>query len=506
MHVRLNRAHFQFGLIASLVLPLCLTSCSRKGASSGPESSNSGGHTLAENVPSPFYTPPGAVYDVTYTPNTVRIDFPTTQKLLRSVSDDARAFVFEGSDSKLADLQPGKIMFLEHLGARRVVAVQRQGAQTAVLTEFAALTDFIQDGRIEFSAPVNFRRNRAASPPAPRTYDALNRLQAWLSPPAVYASEANKTSIGLTTSGKIDDWEYELEGEPEGDGFKLSLSVEKKLAGLSAKVTTNGEISHISTAFKANIHGGKMQEMEYRTPLQGKLHVSWAALTSGENSGIGEARLKLPPFAKDVFDIYGLPMLFRIDEALIFKPGFGTKHDAAEGGFNLNYDGTGGLSVKGEQSTAEGSMKGEPELEKTTAESMAAHGIVLAVNAPKVSISVGTESIMEAIKEALPQTLEDKVAQVLENGPFGLGGLVKKAKEDFFKLEGAAYVQLVTEFDYAGSGPLSLVPCSMTHVNFYAQAGADAQIGMVKGESPHFDLYKTSKTFRDPDVNACGQK
>ena len=506
MHVRLNRAHIQFGLIVSPVLLLCLTSCSRKGTSSGPESSTSGGHTLSENFPSPFYTPPGAVYDVTYTPNTIRIDFPTTQKLLRSVSDDARVFVFEGSDSKLADLQPGKVMFLEHLGARRVVAVQRQGAQTAVLTEFAALTDFIQDGRIEFSAPVNFRRNRAALPPGPRTYDALNRLQAWFSPPPVYASEANKTSIGLTTSGKIDDWEYELDGEPEGDGFKLSLTVEKKLAGISAKVKTNGEISHISTAFKANIHGGKVQEMEYSTPLQGKLHVTWAALTSGENRGIGEARLKLPPFAKDVFDIYGLPMLFRIDEALIFKPGFGTKHDAAEGGFNLNYDGTGGLSVKGEQSTPEGSMKGEPELEKTTAESMAAHGIVLAVNAPKVSVSVGTESIMEAIKEAMPKTLEDKVAQVLENGPFGLGGLVKKAKEDFFKLEGAAYVQLVTEFDYAGSGPLSLVPCSLTHVNFYAQAGADAQIGMVKGESPHFDLYKTSKTFRDPDVNACGQK
>jgi len=151
-------------------------------------------------------------------------------------------------------------------------------------------------------------------------------------------------------------------------------------------------------------------------------------------------------------------------------------------------------------------MQAEPELEKTTSESMAAHGIVLAVDAPKVSISVGTESIMEAIKQALPKTLEDKVAQVLENGPFGLGGLVKKTKEDFFKLEGAAYVQLVTEFDYAGSGPLSMVPCTMTHLNFLAQAGADAQIGMVQGESPHLDLYKTSKTIRNPDVDICGQK
>lgn len=478
------------------------SACTRKSENSASPVNGS-----AADTPAPFYTPPGAVYDVKYTPNTVRIDFPATAKLLRSVSDDARVFVFEGSDPRLAELEQGKVMFLEHLGARRVVAVQRQDSQTAILTDFAALTDFIQDGRIEFSTPVNFRRARAQVLPPPAPYDVPSMLRAWFgSPTVVYASEENKTSIGLTTSGKINDWEYELEGEPEGDGFKLSLDLSKKLAGLTAKVKTKGEVSHISTAFKAKIHGGKVQELEYSTPLQGKLHVSWAALTSGENSGIGEARVKLPPFAKDVFDVYGLPLLFRIDEALIFKPGFGTKHDAAEGAFGIDYDGSGGLSVKGEQSTSEGSMKADPELEKTTSESMAAHGIVLAIDAPKVSISVGTESIMEAIKEALPKTLENKVANVLENGPFGLGGLVKKAKEDFFKLEGAAYVQLVTEFDYSGSGPMSIVPCKMTHFNFYAQAGADAQLGIVTAQSPHVDLYKTSKTIRDPDVPICGQK
>lgn len=494
-------------LVASLVLSLSsCSSCSRKLTSAGRENETSGGHISGERALSSFYTPPGAVYDVKYSGSTVRIDFPTTQKLLRSVSPDARVFVFEGSDPRLSDLQTGKVMFLEHLGARRVDAVQRTGSQTAVLTEPAALTDFIQDGHIEFSVPAKFWATSAERPAFLEKYGLANP-QEWFEPPLpVYASEENKASIGLSTSGKINEWEYELKGEPEGDGFKLSLEVEKKLAGLTAKLSTKGEVSHISTAFKANIQGGQMQDMEYSTPLQGKLHVTWAALTSGENSGIGEARLKLPPFAKDVFDIYGLPMLFRIDEALIFKPGFGTKHDAAEGGFNLNYDGTGGLSVKGDQSNPEGSMSADPELEETTSESMAAHGVVLAVDAPKVSVSVGTEAIMEAIKEAIPQTLEDKVAQVLENGPFGLGGLVKKAKEDFFKLEGAAYVQLVTEFDYAGSGPLSMVPCKMTHFNFYAQAGADAQIGLVKGESPHLDLYKTSKTIRDPDNDICGQK
>ena len=151
-------------------------------------------------------------------------------------------------------------------------------------------------------------------------------------------------------------------------------------------------------------------------------------------------------------------------------------------------------------------MNAEPEAEKTTAESLAAHGVVLAVNAPKVSVSLGTESIEEAIKEAVPKSLGNKVAELLEKGPFGLGGLVKKAKEDFFHVEGGAYLQLVTEFDYAGSGPLSLVPCSMTHLNFFAQAGADATLFALKGESPKLNLKESHWTKREPDVNICGQK
>ncbi len=469
------------------------------------------GSTTVTGMPSQFRDLsklPGTVFDVTYTPNTVRIDLPTVQRTLKSVSDDAKVFLFDASDPRIRDLKEGQVMFLEHLGVRRVVGTVNQGAQIAVVTDEAALTDFIQNGRIEFSVPIDFHKSTARVLPQISPSDLLANLRARFFPSVVYASEENKTSIGLHTKGEIDNWEFEIDGEPEGEGFSLSLDVAKKLAGLTASIKTKGELSKITTAFKAVVSGNTIQQFEYNTPLQGKLHVSWGVLTSGENSGIGESRLKLPPFAKDVFDVYGLPLLFRIDEALIFKPGFGGKKDAAEGGLDLTFDGTDGLSVhgaeNGAQSTPEGKMNGEPTLETTTAESLAAHGVVLAINAPKVSISVGTESIKEAIQEAVPGAILDKAAEALESA--GLGGLIKKIKEDFFKIEGAAYVQLVTEFDYAGSGPLSIVPCSMTHLNFYAQAGADAQLLSIKGEAPKLDLYKTSKTVRDPDINACGPK
>ena len=52
---------------------------------------------------------PGTVFDVKYSPNVVRIDLATTQKTLRSVSDDGKVFVFESDDPRLRDLREGKI-------------------------------------------------------------------------------------------------------------------------------------------------------------------------------------------------------------------------------------------------------------------------------------------------------------------------------------------------------------------------------------------------------------
>src|SRR5690349_10028501 len=120
-----------------LLLPL---SCKK----SETPAQSSAGSVSSTGVPSQFRdlrNLPGTVFNVTYAPNVVRIDLPTTQKALRSVSDDGQVFVFESDDPRLRELKEGKIMFLEHLGARRVLAVHTEGQQISFLTESAALTD-----------------------------------------------------------------------------------------------------------------------------------------------------------------------------------------------------------------------------------------------------------------------------------------------------------------------------------------------------------------------------
>jgi len=450
---------------------------------------------------------PGTVFQVTYTPNTVHIDAPTAQKLLRSISHDGRVMVLDASDSRVRDLKPGDVLFLEHLGVRRIVQVLDQGSNVAILTGDTALTDFIQDGHIKFSAPIAFKHLRARAS-APRAAKPVS-MPGFFEPLAVYASEKKNEedagSVSLQT-GEFGGWEFELEGGPKEDGgLELTLDATKKIAGISASIKAKGEISHIDTNFDVSVSGGKSQNLEYSTPLQGKLDVSWSVLHFEGNSSIGEARLKLPPFAKRVLDLDGLPFLFQVDEALIFKPGFGGKKDGAEGGFHVLYSGSGGLSIQGDQSNPEGDVNGETKAEETTSESMAPHGVVLAINAPKISLSLGTESFKEAVREWVPKALLNELAEEIEKGPFA--SAAKQLQENFFSINGAVYIQLVTTYDYTGSGPLSVVPCTIAHLKYAVQVGADANLLALKAQSPKKTLKEGPLlTWRKPDIDACGAK
>jgi hypothetical protein len=499
-----------FGALLIAVLTL-LSACtsgtnniSTQSSSGGP----SGGSAATGISPEQFYTPPGAVLQATYTANTVRIDFPTVKRTLKAVSPDGSALVFDASDSRLQNLKAGNVLLLEHLGARQVVDIVQEGSQVGLITDDASLPEFIQDGHIQFTVPANFPGDQAEVRPPGDPGDLVRNFGALLFQPTLLYAETSKTgSYGLHAKGTVDKWEFEASGTRKGDGLALSLSATKDLGGLKAKVTAEGKVDHVSTSFNADVQGGKMQNFQYNTPMKGSLHITWAAQSAGQNLGIGESRLKLPPLAKQVIDVYGLPFLFQVNVNLIFKPGFGTPHDAASGGFDLDYDGAGGLIVHGGQSSTEGSLQASPSLQKTTSESLAAHGIVLAVNAPKLSMSFGTDSFKEALNQLLPQTITSwSWFQRVQQQLFSKKLSKQKGPGDFFKINGGAYVQLVSEFDYTASGPMSLVPCTITHFNMYAQAGADAQVLAMKGSSPTVEWFKSSKTWRNPDSDICGPK
>jgi hypothetical protein len=91
-------------------------------------------------------------------------------------------------------------------------------------------------------------------------------------------------------------------------------------------------------------------------------------------------------------------------------------------------------------------MEASPQsIEKVASSALAAHGIVLAMNEPKVAISFGTTSFMEAVHSLIPAALKN--SRSADGFESQLAKFLSKENPDFFRTEGGAYVQWVDEYD-----------------------------------------------------------
>lgn len=412
-----------------------------------------------------------------WTKNAVVVDSNTAQGALTSVSTDGHVLVFNTSDPRIVNLASGQILVLEDLGARLVLGTLRQGPFTAVATNAAALTDFIEDGTIQF--PNNSHA------------------------PLILDQQDTKFGPGMAQlTGEVNAWQYTAKSDTDNNNLDFLFDGEKHLNGFDAKVHGDGHLENNGFSFMAEVHGAKLQKLLFTAPMQGNLKVSWTATTSGPNSGIGERRLRLPAFFKELFVANHLPFLYEISANLIFIPGLGGQKDSVTGGFEVNYEGKAGFVANAKDSTPIHQLEASPQsLQKVTSSALAPHGVVLAVNAPKIAFSFGTGSFMEAVHSSIPSALKN--SRSADGFEVRLAKFLSKDNPDFFKTEGGAYVQWVDQYDYTGSGPLSVVPnCTTTHFNLSASGGVDAKLFGLDTKGT-FDLYSSQSTKTDPDIPAC---
>jgi hypothetical protein len=417
---------------------------------------------------------------IQWTKNTVVVDGNTAQNALTSVSHDGHVLVFTTSDARITGLAAGQVLLLEDLGARRVLGTVRQGPVTAVATNAAALVDFVQDGTIQF--PNN-------------SHD-----------PVILDQQDTNFGPGVDhLSGDVDGWKYEAKGDAGGDDpndLDFSFEAQKHLSGLDASVKGKGQLKNAGFSFMADIHSAKLQKLYFTAPVEGNLKVDWAVVASGPNSGIGEKRLRLPTFFKEIFVANHLPFLYEISANMILTPGLGEHKAAVSGGFSVAYKGKGGFAATDKDGAPVKEMEASPQsVEKVTSSALAPHGVVIAVNAPKIAFSFGTASFMEAVHSSVPTALKNAgSADAFEPQ---LAKFLSKDTSDFFRTEGGAYVQWVNEYDYTGSGPMSIVPnCTTTHFNLIASGGFDAKLLGLNGKGS-FELFKTGSSTTDPDVGGC---
>jgi len=444
----------------------------------------------------------GTVFDVTYTPGTVRVDAARWHKSLQSVSTDGRVWVFDPSDDKVMQLSEGKIMFLEDLAVMRVVGAADFEGHRVIVAARAGLPELVQKGTIAWKAPIRFLASSAQLRRA-EDHSVWSRL-GLVSP--LHAAEGG----GDTASGDDDGWKYSIRSQPGAKRLDMNFRVSKDISGLGASLEGQGHVNEFVSTASMTVDGGAMNDMTFaNSNLSGEFDFNWAATRGGDNADIGESKIKLPTMFTAPLPIGGIPFVLSVGEQLIVKPGLGAKNTVAKGSFSVTFGGGEGISIKnGGAPEQQENLAADGHMDATTSVSLAPHAMLIAVAVPKVTLGLGTESGFELLDKYVPSAYANRVAEQVEKTLLSTAAkdFVKKKLKDKFKSEASAYVQVLTVFTVSAAGSLSLLPCRLQRITVLGQAGADATIlGQQVGDKK-MDLFKKVFAERDPDVNACGEK
>lgn len=427
-----------------------------------------------------------------YTSNTIRID----PYAIVGVSHDAQVVVLKGSVCANS-LAAGDVMFIKKLGVLKVGAVKKiktPAAEVAVGVSSASLTDFINDGTMQMLKET------------PQTANEPGGSNSSGNPWADTAEPYHEQSPGEQP------WKYTT----SGTASSYSFTAFKENNGLSASVSGKGQVNG-GYNFLVVIHQDKLQQATFTVPTDGTLDVTWMAQTTAAGQGIGESRLRMAPLYSGLVDSPDdIPFLFQIYANFIFKPGFGEKA-AAQGHFKITYKGDGGIDGS---SPVNNSLDATPDISSTTSSAKAAHGAVVAINAPKFALTLSKDSFLWAVANRLSSALNQKGADMADGLEGQLDVKIKHdvkypQSDDYFKLPRAAYVQWVASVAYAGQGLMgaglfSPVPCQQYYQNYLVQAGIDKDmLGSISGSVPPdkgVEVFKKTGVSAIPSIQGCMPK
>jgi hypothetical protein len=195
----------------------------------------------------------GATFDVTWSPNTVRLTRDETLHALRRVSRSGSTFTFDAAQAKIRDLKPGQILLVWGIALRKVKAVEPHGNAVVVRTDLVALPEAIQSGHIAWSGKADLSQGMVSPSVVPRDTTqkraSSGRGRPGLFRYATYApggegdggdarqgdeqsggdesGDAEDAELPHHTEGEAFGYEYEVGYAREGDQLRFQLEARK---------------------------------------------------------------------------------------------------------------------------------------------------------------------------------------------------------------------------------------------------------------------------------------
>jgi len=445
---------------------------------------------------------PGSKFQATYQPETVVVDPATTQKSFEGVSADGAILVFNTSVPAIRDLKSGSVLLLQGLALRKVVAVETQGDSILVATQPATLTDAIQDGHIQFDAPISFGAGPVPNASAPSIAEMLVTPAVMFSTPPLTVA----TVAPAPGSGSEGDWKYTFKASKDAGNLNLDVNIKGEVEGESIDVTGKGHVQSFGLMTDIEISHGVIEQFKYVAKnLRGDVTVDFVATKKGDGMIKGLEVVLPTPFETPI-PIGGIPFVLSVGGVVIVKPALSAKNQVAEGHFKIKYGGGQGFSVSGPGMAAEGQTENDSEITGSSSLGVAPFAYILAFGMPRIELSLGLAKAtgFDKLVKAVPAVVSDRVAQLLAKTT--IGSQIVALVDTTLKSHAAAHLEMVMLVSHLDSGPLALLPCKKTTFDSYARVGYDASaVGRTAEGSKEIDMGTKKVIQQTPPNIKCGE-
>ena len=265
-----TEARFRAVGVAAASITLVMLACGKSGSSGGGAAKSAGGARAT-----------GSVTGLAYAPGVVTLERRAGLAALKEISTSGDLLLFSGSNSTIASLKPGSVLLIKGLLAKKVLAVQEDEGDIAVLTEPAGITDVVQDGHLRYDYPVRFASsgvvNTALAPGAPDGDWLAGDLLVSTAYAAAPPDDAEAPSAALTKTFDVKGWTVEVTATPQNDKVDLKVKASKEGNGFKATVIGDGYMQNFDAGGDLTVEHGKVEQLEMiNKKLNGTMNFTWS--------------------------------------------------------------------------------------------------------------------------------------------------------------------------------------------------------------------------------------
>ena len=310
------------------------------------------------NRESTFITPKAESFTATTHENTVAIS-KTVLNDLESYDVTTGTYVFSKNADGVEDLKPGTVVLFETHSLRKIKNVATDGGKLIVETEFAKLTDYFKDAKINYSTPINWGESTAANTsmtvgqPIATMIKPLSLQGGGVTEQEAIAS-VGEAGLHVQMEKEINGWKVGFILSPEaGNKLKVKINAEK---GNVCSIVAEGFISSFTSNMNIEISNSETSAFSYRNDgIEGELEVKFAAVGLGSEIAI----IQIPAKIERTILVNGIiPVTLRLKANLKILPEVAVG-SSSQVSMKLKYNSNTGFDFDGSAMNPIGSITGD---------------------------------------------------------------------------------------------------------------------------------------------------